>query len=101
MSISITPIGIVHSPFEGPEGMPIQAAFSDAVGTLEIYAEYVDGLRNIEGFDFLILLYCFHMATKESLRVTPFLDDDPGGCSRHAHRRGQIGLGCRLYDCSK
>jgi tRNA (Thr-GGU) A37 N-methylase len=64
MSISITPIGIVHSPFEGPEGMPIQAAFSDAVGTLEIYAEYVDGLRDIAGFDYLILLYHLHLANK-------------------------------------
>jgi tRNA (Thr-GGU) A37 N-methylase len=77
MPISITPIGIVHSHFAGPEGMPIQAAFSDAVGTLEIYAEYVDGLRDIEGFDYLILLYHFHMANKASLRVTPFLADEP------------------------
>jgi len=94
MSISITPIGIVHSPFEGPEGMPIQAAFSDAVGTLEIYAEYVDGLRDIAGFDYLILLYHFHLANKESLRVTPFLDDEPRGvfATRAPTRPNRIGM---------
>ena len=94
MPLSIIPIGIVHSPFEGPEGMPIQAALSEAVGTLEIYAEYVDGLRDIAGFDFLILLYCFHMATKESLRVTPFLDDEPRGvfATRAPTRPNRIGL---------
>ena len=94
MPISITPIGIVHSPFEGPEGMPIQAAFSDAVGTLEIHAEYVDGLRDIAGFDYLILLYHFHLANKESLRVTPFLDDEPRGvfATRAPTRANRIGM---------
>jgi tRNA-Thr(GGU) m(6)t(6)A37 methyltransferase TsaA len=94
MQISLTPIGIVHSPFAGPEGMPIQAAFSDAVGRLEIYAEYVDGLRDIEGFDFVILLYQFHMTNKESLRVTPFLDDEPRGvfATRAPTRPNRIGM---------
>ena len=55
MPFSITPIGIVHSTFEAPEGMPIQAALSDAVGTLEIYPEYADGLSDIAGFDYLFL----------------------------------------------
>jgi tRNA-Thr(GGU) m(6)t(6)A37 methyltransferase TsaA len=94
MQISLTPIGIVHSPFADPEGMPIQAAFSDAVGRLEIYAEYVDGLRDIEGFDFVTLLYQFHMTSKESLRVTPFLDDEPRGvfATRAPTRPNRIGM---------
>jgi tRNA-Thr(GGU) m(6)t(6)A37 methyltransferase TsaA len=74
--------------------MPIQAAFSDAVGTLEIYAEYIDGLRDIAGFDYLILLYRFHLANKESLRVTPFLDDEPRGvfATRAPTRPNRVGL---------
>jgi tRNA-Thr(GGU) m(6)t(6)A37 methyltransferase TsaA len=94
MQISITPIGIVHSPFSGPEGMPIQAALSEAVGTVEIYAEYVDGLRDIAGFDFVILLYQFHLATKESLSVTPFLDNEPHGvfATRAPTRPNRMGL---------
>lgn len=94
MQISITPIGIVHSPFAGPGGMPIQAAFSDAAGTLEIYPEYVDGLRDLAGFDYLIILYYFHLANKESLRVTPFLDDEPRGvfATRAPARPNRIGL---------
>ena len=94
MQISVAPIGIVHSPFAGPEGMPIQAALSEAVGTLEIYAEYVDGLRDIEGFDYLILLYRFHLTNKETLRVTPFLDKEPRGvfATRAPTRPNRIGL---------
>jgi len=92
--ISITPIGIVHSPFAAPEGMPIQAALSDAVGTLEIYPEYRDGLSDIAGFDYLILLYHFHMIRREPLRVTPFLDDEPRGvfATRAPTRPNRIGL---------
>jgi tRNA-Thr(GGU) m(6)t(6)A37 methyltransferase TsaA len=94
MQISLAPIGTVHSPFDRPEGIPIQAAFSEVVGTLEIYPEYVDGLRDIEGFDYLILLYRFHLATKEPLRVTPFLDDEPRGvfATRAPTRPNRIGL---------
>jgi tRNA (adenine37-N6)-methyltransferase len=94
MQISIAPIGIVHSPFESPQGMPIQSAFSDAVGTLEVYTDYLDGLRDVAGFDYLILLYHFHMATKESLRVTPFLDDEPRGvfATRAPTRPNRIGM---------
>jgi tRNA-Thr(GGU) m(6)t(6)A37 methyltransferase TsaA len=94
MSISVTPVGIVYSPFAGPEGMPIQAALSETVGTLEIYAEYVDGLRDITAFDYLILLYHFHLTNKESLRVTPFLDNEPRGvfATRAPTRPNRIGL---------
>ncbi len=94
MPISITPIGIVHSPFEVPQGMPIQAALSDAVGTLEIYPEYVDGLSDIAGFDYLILLYHFHITHKESLCVTPFLDNERRGvfATRAPTRPNRIGL---------
>src|SRR5262245_10966537 len=94
MSISIRPIGIVRSPFATPEGMPIQAAFSDAVGTVEICDAYVDGLRDVDGFDYLIVLYHFHLATKELLRVTPFLDSEPRGvfATRAPARPNRLGL---------
>ncbi len=94
MTISITPIGIVHSPFATLEGMPIQAALSEAVGTVEVYDAYADGLRDIAGFDFVILLYHFHITNKESLRVTPFLDTQPRGvfATRAPTRPNRIGL---------
>jgi len=94
MDISVTPIGVLHSPYQTPEGMPIQAAFSDAIGTLEIYADYVEGLRDLAGFEYLILLYRFHLALNEPLRVKPFLDDEPRGvfATRAPTRPNRIGL---------
>jgi tRNA-Thr(GGU) m(6)t(6)A37 methyltransferase TsaA len=94
MTTLIKPIGLVHSPFNAVEGIPIQAVYSDAVGTVEIYDEYVEGLQDLEGFDHLILLYQFHLTTKEPLRLTPFLDKQSRGvfATRAPTRPNRLGL---------
>ena len=79
MTIVVEPIGIVRSPFTGPEGMPIQAVASTARGRIEIHPQYREGLRDLDGFDYVIVLYRFHLAQKESFSVTPFLDAQPRG----------------------
>ena len=88
-------IGIVHSQFKEPKNVPIQAAASKgAPGTLEIFAEYVEGLRDIEGFSHLILLYHFHLVKEYSLMVKPFLDDKLHGvfATRSPARPNKIGI---------
>jgi tRNA (Thr-GGU) A37 N-methylase len=45
MAISYRPIGVIHSPFEGIENMPIQPAEAGGVrGTVEVFAEFAAGL---------------------------------------------------------
>lgn len=94
MDILIRPIGVVRSTFVNPGGIPIQAAGSEVRGTIEIYPEFIDGARDLDGFDHLIVVYHFHLATKESLRVTPFLDAEPRGvfATRAPTRPNRIGL---------
>ncbi len=94
MSIQIEPIGVVHSSFAGHEGMPIQAAVSDAVGSVEIYPEFAGGLADLDGFDHIILLYRFHLVRGQSLRVKPFLDDVARGvfATRAPVRPNHIGM---------
>jgi len=56
------PIGVVHSPFNMPHDVPIQsAAAKEVVGSVEVYQEYVEGLKDVEGFSHLILVYHFHL----------------------------------------
>ena len=50
MELSLHPIGLIHSPFRDQGETPIQSAFSQAEGTVEVYPEYVAGLQDIEGF---------------------------------------------------
>ena len=67
------PIGIIHSPFKKPRGTPIQAsAAAGTDGMIQIFSEYTEGLRDIEGFSHIILIYHFHMCQGASLTVTPF-----------------------------
>jgi len=89
------PIGFIHSPYSTKEETPVQGIFSpEGEGRVEVFPEYVDGLKDVEGFSHLFLLYLFDRAgTIELVRPT-FLDDEPHGlfASRHPARPNGIGL---------
>jgi len=73
--ISYIPIGIIHSPFKDIKGMPIQPTGARGIaGTIEIDSEYVNGLKDIEGFSHIILIYHFHLSEGYSLEVIPFME---------------------------
>ena len=93
--ISFVPIGVIHSPFAEPKGTPIQpAAAMDVEGRVEIYAEFAEGLKDLEGFSHVYLIYHFHRSRGSSLTVTPFLDDTDHGvfATRAPARPNPIGL---------
>jgi tRNA (adenine37-N6)-methyltransferase len=95
MTITYEPIGIIHSPFEGIENVPIQpVAAIGILGTVEVFAEFVAGLKDLEGFSHMILLYHFHRVTQSRLVVIPFLDRHPRGvfATRAPTRPNPIGL---------
>ncbi|GAF89253.1 unnamed protein product [marine sediment metagenome] len=78
--IRLKPIGIIHTPYKDPKGIPIQGTFKKgATGQIEVFPEYKDGLKDIEGFSHLILIYYFHLAKEEKLIGKPFLEDRPRG----------------------
>ena len=93
----LKPIGIIHSPFQQATGTPIQPRFSEgAEGTVEIFSAFLPGLKDLEGFDRIWLLYWFDRAPIEKcdLVVTPYLDDTPRGvfATRAPARPNPIGL---------
>jgi tRNA-Thr(GGU) m(6)t(6)A37 methyltransferase TsaA len=95
MSIAYSPIGVIHSPFKRIENMPIQPAAAVGVrGTVEVDAEFAGGLRDLDGFSHIILLYHFHRAGQAKLTVTPFLDTESRGlfATRAPSRPNPIGL---------
>ena len=51
-------------------------------------------LKDLEGFSHIIVLYRFHLVSRVSLRVTPFLDTEPHGvfATRAPTRPNPIGL---------
>jgi tRNA (adenine37-N6)-methyltransferase len=78
--LSFVPIGIIHSPYTDITGMPIQPNGARGIrGTVEIFEKYKEGLKDIEGFSRIILIYAFHRCQSYELTVTPFLDTTPRG----------------------
>ena len=93
--INYQPIGIIYSPFKEPKGTPIQPTAAKGIkGKIEVFPEYVDGLQDVDGFSYIILLYHCHLATGFSLKVKPFLDDALHGvfATRAPRRPNSIGL---------
>jgi tRNA-Thr(GGU) m(6)t(6)A37 methyltransferase TsaA len=92
--MNIKPIGIIHSPFKHREDTPIQPSRSDAIGEIEVFKEYQEGLEDIEGFSHIILIYWFHKSRGHRLKVKPFLDEKLRGlfATRAPRRPNQIGL---------
>ncbi len=91
----IEPIGIIHSPYKVKEDCPIQGrARPDGTGWIEVRPEYAEGLKDIETFSHLFLLYRFDRAGAIELSRPTFLDDTPHGvfASRHPCRPNGIGL---------
>ncbi len=89
------PIGVVHSPFKAPQDVPIQSAAAKGVtGYVEVAGEYVEGLRDVEGFSHLILVYHCHLAQDYSLLVKPFLDKSVHGVfsTRAPSRPNPVGV---------
>ena len=95
MKITYQPIGLIRSPFKNLASMPIQPVSSSSrPGKIEIYPRFVEGLKDLDGFSHLILLYHLHKARSMSLIVKPFLDSVPRGifATRAPSRPNPIGL---------
>ena len=93
--IKYKPIGVIHSPFKEPRGTPIQpAGAKDTKGIVEIFPEYAEGLKDIEGFSHIILLYHFHLSKGSTLIAKPFMDNQTHGvfAMRGPSRPNPIGI---------
>ncbi len=78
--VTYKPIGIIHTPFKEAKGTPIQSAAAKGIeGRIELFEEYCEGLKDLDGFSHIILIYHFHMVKKAALTVKPFMDDEPHG----------------------
>lgn len=93
--MKFTPIGIIHTPFLEPENMPIQpTGAADIKGTVEVFGDFQAGLKDLDGFSHIILLYHFHRSHAFDLQVIPFMDTVPRGlfATRAPKRPNPIGL---------
>jgi len=66
----------------------------DVEGMIEVYSGFVEGLKDIEGFSHLILIYYLHLVRAADLMVKPFLGDELHGvfATRSPGRPNHLGL---------
>ncbi len=93
--IEFKSIGTIHSQFKDLEGMPIQPVGARGIkGKININDEYKDGLKDLDGFSHIILIYYLHLSKGYSLHVKPFLDTEERGvfATRAPKRPNPIGM---------
>lgn len=93
--ITFHPIGVIHSEHTEHDNTPIQGIFNPSVGYIEVFEENADGLKDIESFSHIYVLYYFDRATARNLIQKPFLDGEKERgifAIRHFNRPNPIGL---------
>lgn len=93
--IRYTPIGVIESEHTRPEETPIQPVYAaECRGRAVIEPAYAKGLRDIEGFSHIFLIYHLDRAGRATLTVKPFLQDSRRGifATRSPHRPNPIGV---------
>jgi len=94
-NIVLKAIGTVHSGFENLENMPIQPTGQTASkGSIQLEHKYIEGLKDLEKFSHIIIIYYFHKAEQVKLTVKPFLDKETHGvfATRTPVRPNHIGM---------
>jgi tRNA-Thr(GGU) m(6)t(6)A37 methyltransferase TsaA len=94
-TMSFSYIGIIRTPHKTREGTPIQPPGAKGIiGKVEVDPGLTEGLKDLDGFSHLILLYHFHLSEGHELTVCPFLDKRPHGVfsTRAPRRPTPIGL---------
>jgi tRNA-Thr(GGU) m(6)t(6)A37 methyltransferase TsaA len=91
----VKPIGTIGTPFREATGTPIQPSrCGGAKGPVEVFPEYAGGLKDLDGFERIWLIYWFDRVREPRLLVTPFLDDRERGvfATRAPSRPNAIGM---------
>lgn len=93
--ITYIPIGVIHSHHSEMKKTPIQPVYAENIkGLVEIYPEFTQGLKDLDGFSHIYLIYSFHKEKNVKLIVKPYLEDVERGvfATRSPFRPNKIGI---------
>jgi tRNA-Thr(GGU) m(6)t(6)A37 methyltransferase TsaA len=94
-TITVERIGIIHSPFKELVNMPVQSlGAQSAEGRMVLDERFTEGLRDLDGFSHIYLVYHFHKASRTELQVIPYMDTVKRGvfATRSPLRPAHIGI---------
>jgi len=93
--MELEPIGIIHTPFASQKGMPRSTSQAAGVpATVEVFESFRQGLKDLDGFSHLILIWHFDRSVGLHLEATPPKQTEPKGvfATRSPHRPNPLGL---------
>lgn len=90
----LVPVGLIRSPYKNVKDAPRQGKFSSDVCVLEIFEEYEEGLKMVESYRHLIVLYWLHLADRNKLTAIPPHENVEKGvfATRSPNRPNPIGI---------
>jgi len=93
-SLELKPIGIIHSPYKNTGVAPYQGYKSEEISQIEVFREFEEGLKDIDGFSHIIVIYWFHKSQGYHLLAKTPWDDILHGLftTRSPHRPCPLGL---------
>ena len=93
-SLELKPIGVIHSPYRDRGDAPRQGCKSQEICQVEVFKEFEEGLKDIDGFSHIVLLYWFHKSRAYSLEITTPWDTALHGLftTRSPDRPNPLGL---------
>ena len=91
--LKLQPIGVIHSPYHAGQ-VPYQGCGREEIGEVEVFEQFAEGLKDIEGFSHIVLIYWFHKSRGYSLMVRTPWDTTPHGLftTRSPNRPCPLGL---------
>ncbi len=99
MEIKFRTIGFIRSPFKTMEKIhekryKLASGFENISGEIEIAEGFEEGLKDIEGFSHLIIVFILHMVQEAKLKVIPPFDSCERGVfsTRSPFRPNPIGI---------
>ncbi|WP_428486310.1 tRNA (N6-threonylcarbamoyladenosine(37)-N6)-methyltransferase TrmO [Rhodopila sp.] len=100
--LTLTPIGTLHTPWRAVADCPRNGRQPDPapICTAHVLPAFQDGLRSLEGFSHLILLYWLDQAKSAEMVFIPPFDPTPRGvfATRAPWRPNPIGLSVVAFE---
>lgn len=93
-NLELKPIGIIHSSYINTWVAPYQGYRSKEISQIEVFEEFEEGLKDIEGFSHIIIIFWLHKSHGFRLMVKTPWDDVLHGlfATRSPNRPCPIGL---------
>lgn len=94
ISMILKPIGVIHTPYKRREDIPRQGRLSSEICEIEVFREFVPGLKDIDQCTHLFVLFWLHLGDRSRLTATPPHDGKEHGvfATRSPSRPNPIAL---------